>query len=88
MINFDLLFDQKKRNLKMANRLLTVALRNALKAPMGSSQIHHLHKIGKREVVGYGWNGSTIYFDRVDYPFPAVRFREVTPDIMVKIFHF
>ncbi|RWS24368.1 cytochrome c oxidase polypeptide IV-like protein [Leptotrombidium deliense] len=33
-------------------------------------------KIGKREVVGFGVNGSYIYFDRPDFPMPAIRFRE------------
>lgn len=32
--------------------------------------------IGKREVVGFGSNGSYSYIDRADYPHPAIRFRE------------
>ncbi|KAH8418415.1 hypothetical protein KR222_009307, partial [Zaprionus bogoriensis] len=36
---------------------------------------------GDREVVGYGINGSPIYVDRIDFPFPAIRYREVTPEI-------
>lgn len=40
-------------------------------------------KIGSREVVGFGFNGSPSYIDRVDFPMPAIRFRENTPDIMV-----
>lgn len=41
-------------------------------------------KIGNRDVVGYGWNGEPIYFDRVDYPMPAIRFKENTPDVLVR----
>jgi len=37
--------------------------------------------IGNREVVGYGFNGSYIYADHFAVPFPAIRFREVTPDV-------
>ena len=32
--------------------------------------------IGKREVVGYGNTGEPNYIDHVNYPFPAIRFRE------------
>jgi len=39
--------------------------------------------IGTREVVGYGTNGTYNYIDRVDAPFPAIRFREDTPEIKV-----
>lgn len=42
--------------------------------------------IGSREVVGYGWNGQSIYYDRVDYPMPAIRFREDTKEIKVRKF--
>ncbi|KAG7164650.1 Cytochrome c oxidase subunit 4-like [Homarus americanus] len=42
-----------------------------------------LSKIGNREVVGFGFNGSPAYVDRVDFPMPAVRFREDTPDVQV-----
>ncbi|RWS06237.1 cytochrome c oxidase polypeptide IV-like protein [Dinothrombium tinctorium] len=33
-------------------------------------------QIGKREVVGFGITGSYIYFDKPDFPMPAIRFRE------------
>lgn len=65
----------------MAARILAMSLIAAPKAPAGTKQIHHLHKIGTREVVGYGWNGQTSYADRVDYPFPAIRFREDTSEV-------
>jgi len=37
--------------------------------------------IGDREVVGYGINGRPLYFDSPDCPFPAIRYREVTPEL-------
>merc|ERR1711874_697784 len=45
-------------------------------ANMGS-----VSKIGNREVVGFGYNGDNNYVDRVDFPMPAIRFKENTPDI-------
>ncbi|KAH8420593.1 hypothetical protein KR009_011792 [Drosophila setifemur] len=36
---------------------------------------------GDREVVGYGINGRPIYFDSPDCPFPAIRYREITPEV-------
>ncbi|GAB1599256.1 cytochrome c oxidase subunit 4 isoform 1, mitochondrial-like [Argonauta hians] len=35
-------------------------------------------RIGNREIVGYGINGSASYFDMQDIPFPAIRFKEST----------
>lgn len=69
----------------MSGRLLTTAMRIAPRAQLGAMQSStHASKHGKREVVGYGWNGESIYMDRVDYPMPAIRFREDTKEIMVK----
>lgn len=42
---------------------------------------HNRTLIGKREVVGYGFNGSYSYFDATDMPYPAIRFREETEEI-------
>jgi hypothetical protein len=36
---------------------------------------------GKREIVGFGQNGSAIYEDIRDYPAPAIRFREDDAEI-------
>jgi cytochrome c oxidase subunit 4 len=38
-------------------------------------------KIGNREVVGFGYNGDKNYVDRIDFPMPAIRFKENTPDV-------
>lgn len=38
-------------------------------------------RIGKREIVGPGFNGEPCYEDRVDFPFPAIRFREDNEEI-------
>ncbi|CAO1405648.1 unnamed protein product [Diamesa hyperborea] len=74
----------------MASRMMALALRNAAKTPTAmvsvrqssSAQADIQAKIGNREVVGYGWNGEPVYQDRVDYPMPAIRFKENTPDVM------
>ena len=39
-------------------------------------------KIGKREVVGYGGNGEESYYDCPMAPFPAIRFKEDTGEIV------
>ncbi|XP_058449779.1 cytochrome c oxidase subunit 4 isoform 1, mitochondrial-like [Malaya genurostris] len=64
--------------------LAQVVLRNALRTKVGVRQTHDLimQRIGKREVVGYGWNGLPVYADRVDFPMPPIRFKEPTPDIL------
>ena len=38
---------------------------------------------GNRMVIGYGFNGEPNYIDRVDYPIPAVRFKEDNAQIKV-----
>ncbi|CAH1110953.1 unnamed protein product [Psylliodes chrysocephalus] len=47
-------------------------------APM-SSYVRPL--IGKREIVGFGFNGEPNYVDRSDFPLPAIRWQEPSPDI-------
>jgi cytochrome c oxidase subunit 4 len=39
-------------------------------------------KLGNRDIVAYGWNGYPSYIDRGEFPCPAVRFRENTPDVL------
>lgn len=38
--------------------------------------------IGKREIVGFGFNGQPHYVDRWDLPFPAIRWKEPTAEIL------
>jgi len=37
--------------------------------------------IGSREVVGYGLNGDHMYIETMHAPFPAIRFKEESPEI-------
>jgi cytochrome c oxidase subunit 4 len=39
-------------------------------------------KIGRREIVGYGFNGLANYVDQGEFPCPAIRFKEDTPEIL------
>jgi len=39
-------------------------------------------EIGTREVVGFGMNGEETYIDHYAFPFPAIRFKEDTPEIL------
>ena len=48
-------------------------------------KLHYLQvDIGKREIVGFGYNGEESYLDDVSYPFPAIRFKEDTAEISVR----
>lgn len=69
----------------MAQKLLSMSLRRLVNAPIGSRAFSNAEKVGKREVVGYGVNGMPVYVDRVDYPMPAIRFREETKEILVSV---
>lgn len=42
----------------------------------------YVDRIGNRDVVGFGLNGSESYIDRFERPMPAIRFKENTPDVM------
>merc|ERR1711976_605128 len=39
-------------------------------------------KLGNREIVGFGVNGTPTYVDMEEYPAPAVRFKEDSPEVM------
>ncbi|KAL5020889.1 hypothetical protein ScPMuIL_000044 [Solemya velum] len=39
-------------------------------------------KLGNREIVGYGMNGTAHYIDHTDFPCPAIRFKENTPEVL------
>lgn len=68
----------------MALGLRTLSNNGKRIIPMGSAGCHHAPSVvGNREVVGYGYNGQPNYSDRPDFPCPAVRFKEATPDILV-----
>lgn len=70
----------------MANHLLklaekTVRLGPAVVRIQPVAAFHGRARIGKREVVGFGMNGEHMYIDRPDFPMPAVRYKEPSPDI-------
>lgn len=46
-----------------------------------SQDFHGRADIGTRDVVGFGFNGSYIYYDHCAMPYPAIRFREETEEI-------
>ena len=70
---------------RMASRLLFSSLRQVQK--LQKACVHNRARIGSREVVGFGFNGQCSYQDRTDFPMPAIRFKENTPDIVVSIQH-
>ncbi|KAL3287118.1 hypothetical protein HHI36_001599 [Cryptolaemus montrouzieri] len=40
------------------------------------------YRVGDRETVGYGWNGEPNYGDTALYPFPSIRYKEPTQEIL------
>lgn len=68
----------------MAQSLLAMSVRRIAQTPVGARAMSLAEKLGKREVVGYGVNGMPVYVDRVDYPMPAIRFKEDTKEILVR----
>lgn len=68
----------------MATRALTTLLRCGTQK-LQTRSVYTIHnKIGTREVLAHGINGEPVYIDCVDFPCPAIRYKEVTPDIQVK----
>lgn len=37
---------------------------------------------GNRDLVGYGMNGTAQYTDNEDFPFPGIRFKENTTEVL------
>lgn len=46
-------------------------------------RIHGKCRIGTREVVGFGCNGTAAYKDDAHFPFPSIRFQENNTNIAV-----
>ncbi|XP_076062983.1 cytochrome c oxidase subunit 4 isoform 1, mitochondrial-like isoform X2 [Oratosquilla oratoria] len=70
---------------KAAQRAFTSALRRHLVQMQQTASVSSastLAKIGNRQVVGFGCNGEPAYYDRIDFPMPAIRFKEDTPDVL------
>ncbi|XP_012221014.1 cytochrome c oxidase subunit 4 isoform 1, mitochondrial [Linepithema humile] len=64
----------------MASRLFASRLRPIIQ--IQKCRIMTVDRIGNRDVVGFGYNGEPVYVDRVDFPCPAIRWKENTPDVM------
>jgi len=71
----------------MAGHLLTVSkVLRTTSSPLFQQSVRTVvnkSRIGNREVVGWGVNGEYNYFDVIMAPFPAIRFREDTPELRV-----
>lgn len=65
----------------MASRLFSSRLRPIIQ--IQKCKLMTVDRIGNRDVVGFGFNGEPVYVDRVDFPCPAIRWKENTPDVMV-----
>ena len=67
----------------MTSRALTSILRYGANKMQVRSVYTINNKVGNREHVGPGINNEPTYIDITDFPMPAVRYKEVTPDIQV-----
>ncbi|XP_073971242.1 cytochrome c oxidase subunit 4 isoform 1, mitochondrial-like isoform X3 [Rhodnius prolixus] len=70
----------------MGSKMLTKSLLskpnwNVFKSQIRLASTVPINKIGSREIVGYGTNNEATYIDTVTFPYPAIRFREITPDL-------
>ncbi|XP_012266395.2 cytochrome c oxidase subunit 4 isoform 1, mitochondrial-like [Athalia rosae] len=66
----------------LSTRLLRIGqIQNVANMSTGHFSWDEVNKIGDREVVCHGLNGNANYFDRPDYPMPAIRFKENTSDV-------
>ncbi|CAG9860169.1 unnamed protein product [Phyllotreta striolata] len=71
----------------MANTIIALTSRALRHIPKRSYQVAPMSSyvrtlIGKREIVGYGFNGEPNYVDRSDFPLPAIRWKEPNADIL------
>lgn len=75
-----------ENSVNMAGYLCNYASKSLLKSINNPLLVKHLaafhgrSRIGNRDVVGFGINGEYSYIDRIDYPMPAIRFKENTPE--------
>lgn len=82
-LTFHFIFFRKN---KMSALLCNYGSKSLLKLMANPHVLKHIaayhgrSRIGNRDVVGFGVNGSYIYVDRPDYPMPAIRFRENTSE--------
>ncbi|XP_015524270.1 cytochrome c oxidase subunit 4 isoform 1, mitochondrial [Neodiprion pinetum] len=65
----------------MAGKVLATRLLQCSRVQNTAGMSTYANKIGNREVVCYGMNGDPTYIDRVDFPMPAIRYKEPTADI-------
>ncbi|XP_076449922.1 cytochrome c oxidase subunit 4 isoform 1, mitochondrial-like [Babylonia areolata] len=71
------------RKTNVSGRLLSTSASLRAEGSLDQAQRDRIHpKLGNRDVVGWGFNGTASYVDREEFPMPAVRFKENTPDVM------
>lgn len=79
---FRLLAQPLKRAAPLASRAASTTSAVPTSGVRTENEIYK-DKIGTREIVGFGFSGVPTYADRYDYPLPAIRWREDTPEIKV-----
>ncbi len=56
---------------------------NSLRCYSDEPQIYRVDYCPGREQIGYGINSEKLYYDRLDFPCPSVRYKRETADIKV-----
>lgn len=71
------------RRSNACGRLLSTSASLRSETALDQAARDRIHpKLGNRDVVGWGFNGTASYMDREEFPMPAVRFKENTSDVM------
>lgn len=69
------------RNLSLLKLPKTIYQSKKLKGVVTNRSEYWRERVGNREMVGYGTNGLPTYSDRLDFPFPAIRYKEITGEL-------
>jgi len=72
-----------RRGILLSNRsIATSAVRQKEVTLDAASKDRIYPRIGDRDVVGYGFNGTASYVDMEEFPMPAIRFKANTAEVM------
>jgi len=72
-----------RRSLAVSQRALSTTAAKQTDVVLSPGEKEKVYpRIGNRDVVGYGFNGTGSYMDREEFPAPGIRFGENTPEVL------
>lgn len=71
----------RKSIMSLLKAILKIYLPHRSMGYMTNRSKYWLERVGNREMVGFGLNGTPMYADLPNFPFPALRYKETTPEI-------